>query len=229
MKDSMLTIFPESMVTKRWTKDANVSKAIPSCEEYPDKALQLARYSEMMAECAQICYVSSFSNENYEDTINDLRRMTIKSRTYWEGKDQSKECHVDGLRKNVIRDPVVCRTKGTQPKQHTTDEHVNIHNKEKSHRGCKKCGKPGHNQRTWKTHSQDRKMGEIGGGPKKHKERCGPRPNQSTHPTPISRLLIGLGGKLPYMQRILGTVMWRVIPVIGWMKRMCLLKIVPIV
>lgn len=26
MKDSMLTIFPDSMVTKRWTKDANVSR-----------------------------------------------------------------------------------------------------------------------------------------------------------------------------------------------------------
>lgn len=184
MKDSMLTILPESMVTKRWTKDANVCKTIPSCEEYPDNALQLARYGEMMAECAQICYVSSFKDESYEDTINDLRRMTIKSRTYWEGKDQSKECPIDGLHKNVIRDPVICRTKGTQPKQHTTNEHVNIHNKEKGRRGCRKCGRPGHNQRTCKKNSQDQKTGEIGGGPKKHRESAGPKtePVDTSHP-----------------------------------------------
>ncbi|KAK9929342.1 hypothetical protein M0R45_026444 [Rubus argutus] len=51
IKDVMQTIFPKSLVKKRWTKDATVRKTISIPGKYPDKGTQFVRYSHNQRTC----------------------------------------------------------------------------------------------------------------------------------------------------------------------------------
>ncbi|KAL6196331.1 hypothetical protein ACLB2K_031946 [Fragaria x ananassa] len=56
MKFEMLTTLPESLI---------------------------ARYGDLMAQCAKICHMSSYSEERYDETREALSQLTVQSQKYW--------------------------------------------------------------------------------------------------------------------------------------------------
>ncbi|KAL6179588.1 hypothetical protein ACLB2K_051101 [Fragaria x ananassa] len=106
------------MVSRRWTKEGPVTVELET--RVDGKYVQLARYGELMSMCANICHISSHSEDGYDGVKEVLSRLTIESRnlpqpTNIDPKDV--EYGIDsstGLHRNVIRDPVPCRSKGTK-------------------------------------------------------------------------------------------------------------------
>ncbi|KAM5585607.1 protein FAR1-RELATED SEQUENCE 5 [Rosa sericea] len=82
MKFEMLTTFPESLVNKRWTKEATVKTAISSSGLVSNMSVQIARYGELMAQCAKICHIASYSEEGYNEIREALSQLTIRSQKY---------------------------------------------------------------------------------------------------------------------------------------------------
>ncbi|XP_050368420.1 protein FAR1-RELATED SEQUENCE 5-like [Argentina anserina] len=87
MKFEMLTTFPESLVNKRWTKEATVKRTLPSSGLVSNMSVQITRYGELMAECAKICHISSYSEEGYNETKEALSQLKIRSQKYWGGNE----------------------------------------------------------------------------------------------------------------------------------------------
>lgn len=144
MKSLMVTSFPKSLVKKRWTKEAGVGMNLPTTGGFPGNVVRVARYGEMMSECTHLCFAASFSDEGYEATIGALRRLNIGAKKFAVEPENASEGLVNGLHRNVVKDPVVCMTKGTQSKG------PNFAKSAKSRSGvlCGFCHKIGHNIRT---------------------------------------------------------------------------------
>lgn len=141
MKALMITVYPESLVMKRWTKDAGLSTIPSSIGGFPDNAVRVARYADMMAKCAHICFAASFSDEGYEATMDSLRRLNIRSQKFPVPVEQSIETNEDGLHNNIVKGPVICRTKGTHTKPPNMIDPVQA----RGERVCGFCSRPGHN------------------------------------------------------------------------------------
>ncbi|KAL6145669.1 hypothetical protein ACLB2K_056354 [Fragaria x ananassa] len=147
MKAENVTKFPTSLVSRRWTKEGPVN--VESETRVDGKSVQLARYGELMSMCANICHISSHSEEGYEGVKEVLSRLTIESRnlpqpTNIDPKDV--EHGIDsstGLHRNVIRDPVPCRSKGTKRNNGSGKG-----SKKKKRPKCGKCKQYGHNKRS---------------------------------------------------------------------------------
>jgi hypothetical protein len=139
MKSLMLSTYPKSLVLKRWTKDAGLSTSLSSLGGFPDQTICVSRYGEMMTECAQLCFAASLSNEGYEATVDALRRLNIQAKTFPVQSEDGEGDHIEGLHPNVVKDPVVCRTKGTQ----STAEKVNRVGDSRSGRLCGYCSRGG--------------------------------------------------------------------------------------
>ena len=163
MKALLMTTFPESLVMKRWTKDVGGLEMLSRKGGFPDNGVRIARYGEMMAECAYLCFAASFSDEGYEETIHALRRMRITTKQFKVRPEESTDVDSDTRRSNVIKDPVICKTKGSHSNPATMNDCAPIQSK--GGRGCKICGMPGHNIRTCKaaTKVNGSNRGTLGG------------------------------------------------------------------
>lgn len=98
----------------------------------------------MMTECAQLCFAASLSDEGYEAMVIALRRLNIRAKTFPVQSGDGDDDHIEGLHPNVVKDPVVCRTKRTKRK-------VDKANKVGESRGgwlCGYCSRGRHNIRT---------------------------------------------------------------------------------
>lgn len=144
MKSLMLSTYPKSLVLKRWTKDAGLSTSISSLGGFPDQTDRVSRYGEMMTECAQLCFAASMSDQGYEATVDALRRLNIRAKTFPVQSGDGQDDQNEGLHPNVVKDPVVCRTKGTQ----STAAKANNVGNSGSGRLCGYCSRGGHNIRT---------------------------------------------------------------------------------
>ncbi|KAL6129454.1 hypothetical protein ACLB2K_072804 [Fragaria x ananassa] len=145
MKTMNMTSLPESLVKQRWTKQActiNTSGLMSGM--MPARDLQLARFGQMMGDCAQICHSASLSDEAYEEINNSLSRLMVRSKAFKRCKDSNPPETVDGLHPIVIRDLNVCKTKGTRSKHSTSTE---VEGEQPVGRGCGFCSRPGHNTR----------------------------------------------------------------------------------
>ncbi|KAM5578706.1 protein FAR1-RELATED SEQUENCE 5-like, partial [Rosa sericea] len=143
MKTMNMTTLPEYLVKLRWTKQAcTKNNSTLTSGIMPAKDLQLARYGQMMGDCAQICHSASFSDEAYEEITTCLSRLMVRSKTFKRCKDSQPPETVDGLHPNVIRDPNVCKTKGTHSRHSTS---VEVGRDQPGGRGCGFCSRPGHN------------------------------------------------------------------------------------
>lgn len=146
MKCEMITMFPESLVNERWKKDAGVKRKSTLSGSANDQSTRIARYGELMGICAKICHLASYSEEGYDETREALRQMTLKSKKYKPATEAPIDVPFEGLHPNVIRDPVVCRTKGDKSKAGIPEDEENY--KSKVGKGCKICHMSGHNRRT---------------------------------------------------------------------------------
>lgn len=163
MKALLMTTFPESLVMKRWTKDGGGLEMPTRNEGFPNNGVRIARYGEMMAECAQLCFAASFSDESYEETMVALRRMRITTNKFKVRPEESINVDSHARHSNVIKDPVICKTKGSHSNPATTNDCAPMQSK--GGRGCKICGMPGHNIRTCKAAARvSRNNHDIPGG-----------------------------------------------------------------
>jgi zinc finger SWIM domain-containing protein 3 len=144
MKSLMITTFPKSLVKRRWTKDVSLTTNLPTTGGFPDNSVRVARYGEMMAECSQLCFAASFSDEGYEATVDALRRLNVMSKRFLVRDEPMDEDLVNGLHRNVVKDPVVCRSKGTHSKAPIS----NTPSRSKGVPLCGFCSRSGHNIRT---------------------------------------------------------------------------------
>ncbi|KAL6142132.1 hypothetical protein ACLB2K_060415 [Fragaria x ananassa] len=151
MKAENVTKFPPSLVKKRWTKEGSVTEKSESTVD--GKSVQMARYGELMSMCGQICHIASNSEEGYDGVKDVLSRLTIESRTLPQPTDtdpKDLEHGIDsstGLHRNVIRDPVPCKSKGTKRNNGSGQQ-----NKKKKKRRCGDCRQYGHNKRSCVKH-----------------------------------------------------------------------------
>ncbi|XP_040364040.1 protein FAR1-RELATED SEQUENCE 5-like [Rosa chinensis] len=149
IKNEQITTLPESLVNKRWTKEAMVRKTLSTFKEVPDKYVQIARYGELMSQCAKFCHRASYSDEGYDEMREALNLLTIRSEEYSAGiLDNLEDEHFEGLHPNVIKDPVVCRTKGSKHTNAECREHFSSNDQPKVGGKCTKCQQRGHNKRT---------------------------------------------------------------------------------
>ncbi|KAK9922263.1 hypothetical protein M0R45_030736 [Rubus argutus] len=124
-------------------KEAGLSMKLETTGGFPDNMVRVARYGEMMSKCAHLCFAASCSDEGYEATIGALRRLNVGAKKFWVELEHANEGLVNGLHKNVVKDSVVCRTKGTRSKG------PNFEESSKSRGGvlCGFCHRSGHNIR----------------------------------------------------------------------------------
>lgn len=155
LKHRMRTRLPDSLVKKRWTKEASVRRTLLSSGLANDNAVQLARYGDLMSTCAKFCHFASFSDEGYEEAKEVLSQLTIRAQKYRvPNQNAYKFDSSEGLHPNVIKDPNMCKNKGTKSKTCT----------DKNKKGGKRCGtcrKRGHNMRTCGARAD---KGKNGGG-----------------------------------------------------------------
>lgn len=97
-----------------------------------------------MSECAHLCFAAFFSDERCEATIGELRRLNVGAKKISIELEHANEGLVNELHKNTVKDPVVCKTKGTQSKS------LNFEESSKSRGGalCGFCHRSSHNIRT---------------------------------------------------------------------------------
>ncbi|KAL6127469.1 hypothetical protein ACLB2K_070834 [Fragaria x ananassa] len=109
LKHQMRTRLPDSLVKKRWTKEASVMRTLLSSGLANDNAVQLARYGDLMSACAKFCHFASFSDEGYEEAKEVLSQLTICAQKYRvPNQNAYKFDSSEGLHPNVIKDPNVC-------------------------------------------------------------------------------------------------------------------------
>ncbi|KAK9912102.1 hypothetical protein M0R45_035977 [Rubus argutus] len=146
MKIEMVTKIPDSFVKKRWTKDASVKKPSVDVVESGDVSLQIAQYGELMSICSETCHTTSYTDALYEQAKEALSNLNLQTQQQRRHINSDKE-HLlkDGLHQNDIRDPVVCRTKGSRSKQ---GKNNCTENENPEGAKCTMCGNPGHNRRT---------------------------------------------------------------------------------
>ncbi|PRQ16935.1 putative transcription factor interactor and regulator CCHC(Zn) family [Rosa chinensis] len=126
-----------------------VRKTLSTFKEVPDKYVQIARYGELMSQCAKFCHRASYSDEGYDEMREALNLLTIRSEEYSAGiLDDLEDEHFEGLHPNVIKDPVVCRTKGSKHTNAECREHFSSNDQPKVGGKCTKCQQRGHNKRT---------------------------------------------------------------------------------
>ena len=156
MKAENMTKLPPSLVKKRWTKEGALTRKSESTVD--GKSVQLARYGELMSMCARICHIASSSEEGYDGVKELLSRLTIESRNLpqpAETDPKDPEQDIDsttGLHRNVIRDPVPCRSKGTKK-----DSGSGKGSKKKKTSKCSRCKQYGHNKSTCEKHGMEGK------------------------------------------------------------------------
>ncbi|KAL4349711.1 hypothetical protein AHAS_Ahas10G0069300 [Arachis hypogaea] len=143
MKYEGLEQIPDSLIMRKWCKDAKDSRRMPVTREHGHEGRML-RYGAL---CSATSLVTKLGSEEAEDF--ELTRVNIVSlieklrhRVYERAGNQpgmSAWCR--------MKDPVVARTKGA-PKRTMEFEPSNQPDVRRKRRCCTKCGIPGHTKRT---------------------------------------------------------------------------------
>lgn len=153
MKTENVSKFPCYLVRSRWTRDAakqfGVSKSLGY---YSDRAIQMARYGALISEVSQACYNLSFSDEGFNEALEQFASLRVTSQKYRIGGEKEQV----NLAKHgdVLRDPEVAKTKGMHSKSSTKADDVKGDGK-----NCRTCGKSGHNKRTCGTTPKPENIG----------------------------------------------------------------------
>lgn len=116
-----------------------------------------------MVVAAKICHSASYNDNVFDQTRESLFRLNLetkKTKAQQQPKDDTEL--VEGLHPNVIRDPVVCRSKGTRSKS-VPEQKPDSTQQHKGGGKCTACGRSGHNRRTCEVAKQNEgKAGEPG-------------------------------------------------------------------
>lgn len=95
-----------------------MKKSSTNTIESTDVSLHIAQHGELMSICSQMCYKVPYINDLYDQTKKALGNMNLRAHQLLRLINGRKENLLnDGLQPNLIRDHVVCRTKGSKSKQ----------------------------------------------------------------------------------------------------------------
>ncbi|XP_062028646.1 protein FAR1-RELATED SEQUENCE 9-like [Rosa rugosa] len=121
MKDQLLSRYPKSLISKRWTKAVGDSTVAPKLKvPSHDKSAQVARYSALISEAAKACLNYSFSEEGFKVGMNEFARLVQTSREF--NTVPPTDTSNVPLSSNVVKDPKVSRTKGMPSNPATNPE-----------------------------------------------------------------------------------------------------------
>ncbi|XP_021802088.1 protein FAR1-RELATED SEQUENCE 5-like [Prunus avium] len=143
MKCEHLTKIPPTLIMKRWTKSAQ-SDTCTECfdkgKDTTNEGVEMARYGSLSAMSNKICFYASKSADGYAMLRNEFSR--------WEGiceglREKEEETSLKlgssgQCPQNIVKDPKIVKTKGTQASQGGT----------RKHQQCHLCRGYGHTKRT---------------------------------------------------------------------------------
>ncbi|KAL6144385.1 hypothetical protein ACLB2K_055078 [Fragaria x ananassa] len=140
MKCARVMKFPKSLECERWTKCSKVNICgNKACGNVTDNASQVIRYKALIAEAKRSCHNMSQSVEGFDWGMAQLHTVTEASMKYRLVKKARLNLEETD---NVVRDPVIVRTKGMHGNKESTDN-----GKAADPPRCGKCRLPGHNAR----------------------------------------------------------------------------------
>ncbi|CAL2247213.1 unnamed protein product [Prunus armeniaca] len=122
MKCEHLTEIPPALIMKRWTKSAQTDTCmefIGKGKDTTNEVVEMARYGSLNAMSNKVCFYASKSAEGYAMLMNEFSR--------WEGiceglRQKEEETSLklgtaDQCPTNIVKDPNIVKTKGTQARQ----------------------------------------------------------------------------------------------------------------
>ncbi|XP_034201437.1 protein FAR1-RELATED SEQUENCE 5-like [Prunus dulcis] len=125
-----------TLIMKRWTKDARRgSEIVVKSDDVPHETIQMARFGSLSVDFNKLCFYGSQTEVAYKRLKAECGRLNTLVETWKEQHEQTSlklGCH-----NNVVRDPIVAKTKGKQ----TTGS------KGKKAPQCGECKVTGHNKR----------------------------------------------------------------------------------
>ncbi|XP_020417986.1 protein FAR1-RELATED SEQUENCE 5 [Prunus persica] len=122
MKCEHLTEIPPALIMKRWTKNGQTDTCrefIGKGEDTTNEVVEMARYGHLSAMSNKVCFYASKSADGYAMLTNEFSR--------WEGiceglrqKEEQTSLKLgtgEQCPPNIVKDPNIVRTKGTQARQ----------------------------------------------------------------------------------------------------------------
>ncbi|KAL6123992.1 hypothetical protein ACLB2K_076508 [Fragaria x ananassa] len=145
LKYQNVSVYPKSIILDRWTRGGGRLKVDhTAAKSGDDMSGRLLRYSALMAEAKKACHNLSYSAEGFDTWMVQLCGLVESSVNYRGSKkprvaDQEPDMDIC----NVLKDPVIARTKGLHGNNVAAAVNRNVGEGNK----CRKCGIPGHNIR----------------------------------------------------------------------------------
>nr|XP_011470173.1 PREDICTED: protein FAR1-RELATED SEQUENCE 5-like [Fragaria vesca subsp. vesca] len=145
LKYQNVSVYPKSMILDRWTKGGGRLKVDHTAAKSGDNMSgRLLRYSALMAEAKKACHNLSYSAEGFDTGMVQLCGLVESSKNYRASKKpRVADQEPDNGMCNVLKDPVIARTKGMHGNNVAAAVNGNVGEGNK----CGKCGIPGHNIR----------------------------------------------------------------------------------
>ncbi|XP_050383678.1 protein FAR1-RELATED SEQUENCE 5-like [Argentina anserina] len=142
LKTEGVTEYPKSLICERWKKSSG-TRPVDMTSFHCSTGFNAARYLMLAHAAKKACFNFANSDEGFEKGMTFLKKLQDESLKFRFPKRPRLMVQDN---ENVVRDPVVARTKGT----HWNSEEGNK-NKEESGRKCSICQKTGHNKTTCPT------------------------------------------------------------------------------
>ena len=142
MKYCNLSEIPLKMLNSRWSKhvipggqrmNSNISISITQMREI--------RFGSLHGKCLQLCNIVSGSKKLYKEAMSNVIHLTNRMLQLSKHKEEPMTHKRHRSNINIIKDPIVARTKGSQSE---------ASRKNKGKRLCGICEKPSHKRTTYK-------------------------------------------------------------------------------
>ncbi|KAL6129624.1 hypothetical protein ACLB2K_072974 [Fragaria x ananassa] len=145
LKYQNVSVYPKTMILDRWTKGGGRLKVDHIAAKIgDDMSGRLLRYSALMAEAKKACHNLSYSAEGFDTWMIQLCGLVESSMNYrGSKKPRVANQEPDNDMCNVLKDPVIARTKGMHGNNVVVAANENVGEGNK----CRKCGIYGHNIR----------------------------------------------------------------------------------
>ncbi|RYQ79726.1 hypothetical protein Ahy_Scaffold1g106590 isoform A [Arachis hypogaea] len=143
MKYEGLEQIPDSLILRRWCKDAKDSRRMPVTMRPGDEGRML-RYAALSSATSLVARLGSDEREDFEFAKESIASLIdkLRHRVYERAGGQPG---MSGWK--AMKDPVVARTKGA-PKRKKEFDQCSQPDVRGKRRCCTKCGTPGHTKRT---------------------------------------------------------------------------------
>ncbi|XP_062017992.1 protein FAR1-RELATED SEQUENCE 5-like [Rosa rugosa] len=142
LKYQLVSRYPKSLISRRWTKAVSETTFAPTLKgRTDDKSAKVAWYSGLISEASKACQNYAFSDEGFKVGMTEFVRLSETSSEF--RVDLPTDTSNVPPISNVVRDPTLSRTNGMPSNPSTNTE-----NGTTGQRVCRLCFMPGHNRCT---------------------------------------------------------------------------------